>query len=148
MKFSIEKDQILEALQKVQSIVGQRTTLPILSNVLLEADNGKLTLTTTDMEVSVRTALDADISEAGATTLPARRFFSICRDLPSHQIDIAVNNSDMAEISSGAYYGKLEGLSKDDFPPMPTFEESSSYQLKQGTLKDILQKNSLRGLYG
>ncbi len=140
MKFSIEKDQILEALQKVQSIVGQRTTLPILSNVLLEADNGKLTLTTTDMEVSVRTALDADISEAGATTLPARRFFSICRDLPSHQIDIAVNNSDMAEISSGAYYGKLEGLSKDDFPPMPTFEESSSYQLKQGTLKDILQK--------
>ena len=83
MKFSIEKDQILEALQKVQSIVGQRTTLPILSNVLLEAGNGKLTLTTTDMEVSVRTAIEADIDEEGATTLPARRFFSICRDLPS-----------------------------------------------------------------
>ena len=75
MKFSIEKDQILEALQKVQSIVGQRTTLPILSNVLLEAEDGKLTLTTTDMEVSVRTSLDADISESGSTTLPARRFF-------------------------------------------------------------------------
>jgi DNA polymerase-3 subunit beta len=142
MKFSIEKDQILEALQKVQSIVGQRTTLPILSNVLLEADNGKLTLTTTDMEVSVRTGLNAEVSEAGATTLPARRFFSICRDLPSHQIDIVVNGSDVAEISSGAYYGKLEGLSKDDFPPMPTFEESASYQLKQGTLKDILQKTA------
>jgi DNA polymerase III subunit beta len=142
MKFSIEKDQILEALQKVQSIVGQRTTLPILSNVLLEAGNGKLTLTTTDMEVSVRTSIEADIDEDGATTLPARRFFSICRDLPSHQVDIGVSNADVATIISGSYNCKLEGLSKDDFPPMPTFEESYSYALKQGTFKDILQKTA------
>ena len=140
MKFSIEQDQILEALQKVQSIVGQRTTLPILSNVLLEADHGKVTLTTTDQEVSVRTSFEADISEPGATTLPARRFFSICRELPNHQIDIKVSSNDVAEISSGAANFKLEGLSKDDFPPMPSFEESFSYQLKQGILKDILQK--------
>ena len=142
MKFSIEQGQILEALQKVQSIVGQRTTLPILSNVLLEADKGTLTLTTTDQEVSVRTSLEADISESGATTLPARRFFSICRELPSHQVDITVTSNDVAEISSGAANFKLEGLSKDDFPPMPSFEESFSYQLNQGTLKDILQKTS------
>ena len=142
MKFSIEKDQILEALQKVQSIVGQRTTLPILSNVLLEAGNGKLTLTTTDMEVSVRTSIEADIDEDGATTLPARRFFSICRDLPSHQVDIGVSNDDVATILSGSYNCKLEGLSKNDFPPMPTFEESFSYTLKQGVFKDILQKTS------
>ena len=138
----MEKDCILEALQKVQSIVGQRTTLPILSNVLLEADNGRLTLTTTDMEVSVRTSLEADISESGATTLPARRFFSICRELPSHQVNVSVNANDVAEVTSGAANFKLEGLSKDDFPPMPKFEESLSYQLKQGTLRDILQKTS------
>ena len=93
------------------------------------------------MEVSVRTSLEADISQSGATTLPARRFFSICRELPNHQIDINVSN-DVAEISSGASNFKLEGLSKDDFPPMPTFEESFSYKLKQGTLRDILQKTS------
>lgn len=142
MKFSIEKDQILEALQKVQSIVGQRTTLPILSNVLLEAGNGRLTLTTTDMEVSVRTSIEADIDEDGATTLPARRFFSICRDLPSHQVDIGVSNADVATIISGSYNCKLEGLSKDDFPPMPTFEESFTYMLDQGVLRDILQKTA------
>ena len=142
MKFSIEKDLIMEALQKVQSIVGQRTTLPILSNVLLEADHGKLTLTTTDQEVSVRTSVEADISESGSTTLPARRFFSICRELPSHQIDIAVTSNDVAEIASGSANFKLEGLSKDDFPPMPSFEESFSYELQQGTFKDILQKTS------
>ncbi|WP_372845477.1 DNA polymerase III subunit beta [Pontiella sp.] len=142
MKFSIEKEQILEALQKVQSIVGQRTTLPILSNVLLEASNGQLTLTTTDMEVSVRTGIEADIDEDGATTLPARRFFSICRDLPSHQVDIGVSNDDVCTIISGSYSCKLEGLSKDDFPPMPTFEESCTYKINQGVLKDSFQKTS------
>ncbi len=142
MKFSIEKDHILEALQKVQSIVPQRPVLPILSNVLLEAADGKLTLTTTDQEVSVRTSLEADVSEPGATTLPARRFFSICRELPNHQVEINVTDKDVAEISSGAANFKLEGLSKDDFPPMPSFEESFSYQLQQGTLKGILQKTS------
>ncbi|MCF7848413.1 MAG: DNA polymerase III subunit beta [Kiritimatiellales bacterium] len=140
MKLSIEKDLILEALQKVQSIVGQRTTLPILSNVLLEADKGKLMLTTTDMEVSVRTSIEADVSKTGSTTLPARRFFSICRDLPSHQVDIEVNAEDLARIKSGSFNAKLEGLSKDDFPPLPSFEEKFSFTLNQGVLKDIMQK--------
>ncbi len=142
MKFSIEKDQILEALQKIQSIVPQRPVLPILSNVLIEASDGKLTLTTTDQEVSVRTTLEADVSETGASTLPARRFFSICRELPNHQIEIAVSDKDVASISCGAANFKLEGLSKDDFPPMPSFEESFSYQLQQGALKGLLQKTS------
>jgi len=142
MKFSIEQDQILEALQKVQSIVNQRTTYPILSNVLLEAEEGKLILTTTDQEVSVQTSFDADVLESGSTTLPAKRFFSICRDLPNHQIDIVVNEKNVAEITSGAAHFKLEGLSATDFPPLPSFEESFSYQLKEGILKDLLQKTS------
>lgn len=142
MKFTVEKDQILEALQKVQSIVGQRTPLLILSNVLIEANDGRLMLTTTDQEVSVRTSFDADISEPGATTLPARRFFSICRDLPDHQIDISVDANEVSEIKSGAARFKLEGLSVKDFPPMPSFEESFSYELDQSVLKDLLQKVS------
>ena len=88
MKLSVEKDQLLEVLQKVQSIVALRTTLPILSNVLLEACNGELKFTTTDMEVSLQTSIKVDVDEEGSTTLPARRFFSICRDLPSHQIEL------------------------------------------------------------
>ena len=76
MKLTIDKNQLLETLQKVQSIVGQRTTLPILSNVMLEALNGKLTLTTTDMEVSLQTSIEADIDKEGTTTLPARRFLA------------------------------------------------------------------------
>ena len=140
MKFSVEKDRILEALQKVQSVVGQRPTLPILSNILIEAEEGQLVLTATDQEVSVRTNMEADVSETGATTLPARRFFSICRGLPTHQAEISVNKKNVAEISSGAHQSKLEGLSSEDFPPMPSFEESYSFNLSQGALKDLLQK--------
>lgn len=142
MKLNIEKDQILEALQKVQSIVGQRTTLPILSNVLLEANSGTLKLTTTDLEVSVCTSIQADIQRDGATTLPARRFFSICRDLPNHVVEISVDENDVAEIVSGSYNCKLEGLSRDDFPPIPLFEGNTAYTVRQGSLKDILQKTS------
>ncbi len=142
MKFSIEKDKLLESLQKVQSIVGQRTTLPILSNVLIEADQGTLSLTTTDMEVSIRASMEADITESDSTTLPARRFFSICRDLPSHQVEIDISEGDVATLLSGSYTCKLEGLSKNDFPSMPDFEKSFTYTLDQSVMRDILQKTS------
>ncbi|MAS98370.1 MAG: DNA polymerase III subunit beta [Kiritimatiellaceae bacterium] len=146
MKLTIDKNQLLETLQKVQSIVGQRTTLPILSNVMLEAHKGKLICTTTDMEVSLRTSIEADIEEEGSTTLPARRFFSICRDLPSHQVELSLesgkDSSEVVTIISGSFKGELGGLSKNDFPPMPVFEESFSYTLGQGILKDTLQKTS------
>ena len=92
MKLTIEKDQLLEILQKVQSIVAQRTTLPILTNVLLEAKDDTLIFTTTDMEVSLRTRINVEIEKNGSTTLPARRFFSICRDLPSHQVELTLDS--------------------------------------------------------
>lgn len=142
MKFSIEKDDILEALQKVQSIVGTRTPLPILSHVLLEVEAGQLTLTTTDTDVSVRTSIPVVVIEAGGATLPVRRFFNICRELPNHEITISVSRENVAEIVSGASRFKLEGLSKSDFPTLPTFSESHSYVLEQGTLQDLLQKTS------
>ena len=143
MKLKIEKDQLLETLQKVQSIVGQRTTLPILSNVLLEAKKDKLIFTTTDMEVTLCTSIDADIQKEGETTLPARRFFSICRDLPGHQVELTLDNENDGEvvtIISGSFKGKLSGLSKDDFPPIPQFQESFSYTIDQSVLKELLQK--------
>ena len=74
MKFVIDKDLLLETLQRVQSLVNQRATLPILANVLIEAVEDKLILTTTDMEVTLRTSIQADVQQEGATTLPARRF--------------------------------------------------------------------------
>lgn len=140
MKFVIEKEVLLEALQKVQSIVGQRSTLPILSNVLLKAEGDTVSLTTTDMEVCVKTGAKADISEAGGTTLPARRFFSICRELPGGQVEIEVDAKDVATIRCGPSFFKLVGLSEDEFPPLPEFQESAVYTIDQDIFRSMLQK--------
>ena len=78
MKFSVSKEKLLEGLQTVQNVVSTRTTLPILSNVLLQAVDGQLRMTTTDLDVGIRGSIDAQIEKAGATTLPARRLFTIC----------------------------------------------------------------------
>src|SRR6266567_4191614 len=88
MKFSVTKEKLLEALQQVQNVVSTRTTLPILSNVLLRADENELYLTTTDLDVGVRGTCEAHVDKAGATTLPARRVFNIIRELPSSEIQI------------------------------------------------------------
>ncbi|MFA5687575.1 MAG: DNA polymerase III subunit beta [Kiritimatiellales bacterium] len=140
MKLSIEKDILLEALQKVQAIVGQRSTLPILSNVLLKVDGDKISLTTTDMEVCVKTSAVADISEEGGTTLPARKFFSICRELPAGQVEIEVDAKDVATIRCGSAFFRLVGLPEEDFPPLPEFEEHQVYTVEQDTFKSMLQK--------
>lgn len=140
MKLTIEKSALLDALQKVQSIVGQRSTLPILSNVLLKAEGNLISLTTTDMEVCVKTCAEAEISEEGGTTLPARRFFSICRELPAGQVEIEVDAKDVATIRSGPSFFKLVGLSEEEFPPLPEFEESAVYSVEQNVFREMLQK--------
>jgi len=140
MKLTIEKSVLLEALQNVQSIVGQRSTLPILSNVLLKAEGKTITLTTTDMEVCVKTTAVADVAEAGGTTLPARRFFSICREIPDGQVEIEVDAKDVATIRCGPSFFKLVGLPEEEFPPLPEFEESAVYTVDQSVFRGMLQK--------
>jgi DNA polymerase-3 subunit beta len=140
MKLTVEKNVLLEALQNVQSIVGLRSPLPILSNVLLKAEGDSISLTTTDMEVCVKTVASAEITEAGGTTLPARRFFSICRELPAGQVEIEVDAKDVATIRSGPSFFKLVGLAEEDFPPLPEFEESAVYSIDQNVFKEMLQK--------
>src|SRR5258708_39335826 len=101
MKFSVTKEKLLEALQQVQNVVSTRTTLPILSNVLLQANEGELYLTTTDLDVGVRGTCEAHVDKAGATTLPARRVFNIIRELPSTEIQVYVDVKTAAHIRSG-----------------------------------------------
>ena len=111
MKFSVAKEKLLEGLQQVQNVVSTRTTLPILSNVLLQAHGDELHLTTTDLDVGVRGSCEADVEKEGATTLPARRLFNIVRELPSSEIQIDVNGKNAASIRSGQSFFKiLNGL--------------------------------------
>ncbi len=142
MKLKVKKDAILEGLQKVQSIVSLRSTLPILQNILLKTDKDKLWLSTTDLEVSVRTGLAAEVSRAGATTLPARRTFSIFRELPSNDIELETDDKDVTTIRCGSSFFKVVGISEDEFPPLPKFEGGRSYKLDQGVFGKMLRNTS------
>jgi DNA polymerase-3 subunit beta len=96
MKFRIARDAFLDSLQQVQHVVSNRTTLPILSNVLIEAADGSLRLTTTDLDVGVSGTVEAEVSKEGATTLPVKRLVSIIRELPAAEVEISVDAKDVA----------------------------------------------------
>ena len=142
MKFSVAKDKLLEGLQQVQNVVSTRTTLPILSNVLLQAQGDEIHLTTTDLDVGVRGSCEADVEKEGATTLPARRLFNIVRELPSSEIQVDVNGKNAASIRSGQSFFKILGLPEEEFPPLPKFEGAKVVTIRQKDLRDGLRKTS------
>jgi DNA polymerase-3 subunit beta len=142
MKFSATKENLLEGLQQVQNVVSTRTTLPILSNVLLQAKEGAVHLTTTDLDVGVRGSFEANVDKVGATTLPARRLFTIIRELPSSEIAIEVDGKNAASIRSGQSFFKILGLPEEEFPPLPKFENAKVVTMRQKDLHDGLRKTA------
>jgi DNA polymerase-3 subunit beta len=142
MKFDISKEEFLDAIQQVQHVVGARTTLPILSNVLIRARDNVLELTTTDLDVGVSCTVPAEVSEPGATTLPARKLATIIRELPAEAVSVSVDAKNTANIRSGASIFKVLGLSSEEFPALPPFDEAREYKLGQGMLRDSLRKTS------
>jgi DNA polymerase-3 subunit beta len=142
MKFSVTKEKLLECLQQVQNVVSTRTTLPILSNVLLQTNGNEIRLTTTDLDVGVRGSFEAEVEKQGATTLPARRLFNIVRELPSSEISFDVDGKNAASIRSGQSFFKILGLPEEEFPPLPKFDDSKVVTIRQKDLRDGLRKTS------
>ena len=142
MKFRIARDAFLDSLQQVQHVVSTRTTLPILSNVLIEAAGKELRLTTTDLDVGVSGTVEAEISKEGSTTLPVKRLVSIIRELPSAEIEIDIDGKDVASITSGPSFFKIIGLAKGEFPPLPDFKDAKEYKISQELLRESLRRTS------
>ena len=142
MKFKIAKSDLLDGLQKVQGVVGTRSTLPILSNVLFEAEGDTLTLTTTDLEVSVRCSVKIESGKDGVSSFPAKRLFSIIRELPNADIEFDVDDNENATITCESAFFKIIGLPGEDFPQLPDFKGATSYSIDQHRLKDMLKKTS------
>ncbi len=140
MKFSVSKEKLNEGLQAVQNVVSTRTTLPILSNVLIQATENGLTLTTTDLDVGIRVNVEATVERPGGTTLPARRLSSIVRELPSSDIQFEIDSKNSASIRCGASFFKILGLPEEEFPPLSRFENARVFNIKQKELKDGLKK--------
>src|SRR3954469_18426405 len=142
MKFSVSKEKLLAVLQTVQNVVSTRTTLPILSNVLLQARGGELRLTTFDLDVGVSSSIEAQVEKEGATTLPARRLSTIVRELPASDVFIEVDSKNIASIRCGQTFFKIHGLPEEEFPPLPAFDTARVFNLKLSDLTDALKKTA------
>ncbi len=141
MKLTIAKEQLLHGLQSVQNIVTSRTTLPILSNVLLNAKDDRLVVTATDLDVTISCTVDAKVGKAGAVTLPARRLLEITREFPSLEIELEMEKG-ACHLTGGASYYKIHSLPAEDFPPIPAFEEKHRIVAPQEKLKSMLSRTA------
>jgi len=142
MKLTIAKEQFLNGLQAVQNVVGSRTTLPILSNILLRAVDGKLHLTATDLDVTITCGVPANVAVEGAVTLPGKKLFGIVRELVVAEIEMEVDEKGVASIRSGASFFKINGMSADEYPPIPQFKQARAVSLPQDKLKAMIRRTS------
>lgn len=141
MKLSISKDQIIAGLSAVQNVVSNRTTLPILSNVLVRAEGPCVEFTATDLDVTVACKVEAKVSQSGATTLPVKKLFGIVREL-SGEIEIETDEKNITTIRSGSSFFKVHGLGADEFPPLPQFKDDKKVALSQETVKGMIKKTA------
>ncbi len=142
MNLTISKEQIISGLQAVQNVVSTRTTLPILSNVLLRAEGDKLELTATDLDVTISCAVEAKVRRPGASTVPVKKLFGIVRELANLELDLEVDDKNYCTIRSGSSFYKINGLSADEYPPMPQFKEEKKVVLPQETVRSMMKKTS------
>ena len=120
MEFSVTKSALLNELNTTQGVVERKTTIPILSNVLVEARDGRVTITATDLELSVRTSCDAKVKKEGAGTIPAKKLLELVRLLPEGEIKFKLLDNHWVEIVSDRKKYKLVGMAKENFPALPT----------------------------
>jgi DNA polymerase-3 subunit beta len=142
MKITIERAALLRSLGHVQSVVERRNTIPILSNVLLKAEGGELSLTATDMDLEIVEAVPAEVQRAGATTAPAHTLFDIVRKLPEGsqvELDVAPDSA-LLTLRSGRSNFKLGCLPTEDFPQMSGGEMAHRFSVAAADLRTLVDR--------
>ena len=142
MNLTISKEQILAGLQAVQNVVSTRTTLPILSNVLLKAEKDRVEFTATDLDVTIACSVEAKVKKAGATTVPVKKLFGIVRELNGTDIDLETDDKNITSVRCGPSFYKINGLNADEFPPRPVFKDDKKVSLEQQTVKAMMRKTA------
>jgi len=142
MNLTIAKEQLMNGLQSVQNVVSTRTTLPILSNVLVRASEGKVELTATDLDVTISCSVEAQVAKPGATTIPVKKFFGIIRELTNPEIEIETDEKNTTSIRAGSSFFKIRGLAAEEFPPLPKFKDDRRVAVPQEKFRGMLKKTS------
>ena len=140
MKFKIVRSKFIEGLKSVQNIVAGRGSLPIIQNVLLEAEGANLKMTTTDLDISIMTVCPCEIVEAGSSTLPVKLLFNAVAKVAEGEVEVDIDANERATIVAGHAKFKLAGMPSSEFPNLPKDEDAYAYTVPQQTLREMLRK--------
>src|SRR5260221_6410941 len=142
MEFSVSKSAVLNELRTTQGVVDRKTTIPILSNLLVEARDGRLTITATDLELSIRTSCEAKVKKEGAGTIPAKKLLELVRLLPEGEIKFKLLENHWVEIVSDKKKYKLVGMAKENFPALPAMPHIL-VKISAAVLEGLISKTKL-----
>ena len=139
LELVLKKEELLKGISITQSIAEKRTSMPILSNVLLDIDGEKLCITATDLEISFKGTYEAEIVNSGRLTIPARKFYEIVNVMADETISLKELENYSLSVSGLRSNYQLHGLQADDFPLMPDYEEITFINIEADILKEMIE---------
>ena len=139
MKFKINRDHFSNGLAQVLNVVGSKAAMPILSNVLIEAETDQISLTTTNLDLGIRCKIKAEVKEAGAVTLPVKRLATIVRELPNVDVAFDSSASHQVKLASGGSQFRIMGIGREEFPQLPPTDGDKTFTLDQPELAAMLR---------
>ena len=141
MNFTITRHNLHQGLQAVSASIPSKTTLPVLSNILLEATADGVRMSGTDLDVAVRVEVPAEVTERGTLTAPGRKLQEIARELPDQPVQIAAQG-DQLEITCGRAHFKINGLPSEEFPSLPDVDLDSGWSVSGRDLQNLIARTS------
>ncbi len=141
LEITVSRAELLRELTAAQSVVERKTTIPILSNFLFEAtEDGRLTITATDLDQSLHTSCAAKVKKPGACTIPARKLYDYIKLLPEGDISIKLMDNHWVQIRAGRSNTKMVGMARANFPQVPQFPAAGGYKINAVTLHNMIAK--------
>jgi DNA polymerase-3 subunit beta len=140
MEFSIERKSFLKGLALVQTIVERRSTIPMLSNALIQTDGEGIGLTATDLETAMTGHFPASVKEEGSVSVPARKLFEIVRELPEAEIRLTKKENNWITLECKKSVFNMAGLNPDDFPSLPSFREEDLHAFPVRELRQMIER--------
>src|SRR5215210_2239587 len=140
MELTVRKAELQKELQLCQGVVEKRSTIPILSNVLLKAADGRLSIAATDLDVTILSSCAARITTPGGVTIEAKRLFDVVRSLPEEDVHMTMQENNSLLVESGTAKFRLLGLPAEDYPTLPTVTAAETYTVPLDELKTMVAK--------
>ena len=140
IKFKIEKNIFLAALNSLQSITAKKGSMAILANILLKVQNNSIEMIGTDLEVGIKKRVDGEVHSPGSITLPSKKLFEIVRESGTDSIEIEEHDNNWVKINTGKSVYNLAGISSEEYPQFPEYSEEEMVEVSSDTIKELIEK--------